>query len=178
MRLPAACQPASQHLRAAPQRRAWLFAPLSLPPHRPTRPHPPTQPITTPPAGSTIKQGERHCVVYATGMQTFFGRAAALLGSANQVRQPACLPACLPASLPASLPAHLPTCGFGPRQGPAACSCGGGRGSSRPRLAALLLLSFFRCRPAGWMPSLTSLSAPLPPLRRCCGFRRRPTSRR
>lgn len=35
-------------------------------------------------AGSTIKQGERHCVVYATGMQTFFGRAAALLGSANQ----------------------------------------------------------------------------------------------
>lgn len=31
-------------------------------------------------AGSTIKQGERHCVVYATGMQTFFGRAAALLG--------------------------------------------------------------------------------------------------
>lgn len=37
-------------------------------------------------AGSTIKQGERHCVVYATGMQTFFGRAAALLGSANQVR--------------------------------------------------------------------------------------------
>jgi len=38
------------------------------------------------PAGSTIKQGERHCVVYATGMQTFFGRAAALLGSANQVR--------------------------------------------------------------------------------------------
>jgi H+-transporting ATPase len=36
-------------------------------------------------SGSTIKQGERHCVVYATGMQTFFGRAAALLGSANQV---------------------------------------------------------------------------------------------
>ncbi|PRW57643.1 plasma-membrane proton-efflux P-type ATPase isoform B [Chlorella sorokiniana] len=35
-------------------------------------------------SGSTIKQGERHCVVYATGMQTFFGRAAALLGSANQ----------------------------------------------------------------------------------------------
>ncbi len=42
-------------------------------------------PVTTP-AGSTIKQGERHCVVYATGMQTFFGRAAALLGSANQAR--------------------------------------------------------------------------------------------
>ena len=36
-------------------------------------------------AGSTIKQGERHCVVYATGMQTFFGRAAALLGATNSV---------------------------------------------------------------------------------------------
>ena len=34
-------------------------------------------------AGSTIKQGERHCVVYATGMNTFFGRAAALLGGAT-----------------------------------------------------------------------------------------------
>eukprot|EP00887_Chlorella_sp_A99_P007956 scaffold12.g7956.t1 len=47
-------------------------------------------------SGSTIKQarrwrdaalvvysGERHCVVYATGMETFFGRAAALLGSAQ-----------------------------------------------------------------------------------------------
>ena len=29
-------------------------------------------------------QGERHAVVYATGTQTFFGRAAALVGSANQ----------------------------------------------------------------------------------------------
>ena len=36
-------------------------------------------------AGSTIKQGERHCVVYATGAQTFFGRAAALLGGADNV---------------------------------------------------------------------------------------------
>lgn len=36
-------------------------------------------------SGSTIKQGERHCVVYATGMNTFFGRAAALLGQADQV---------------------------------------------------------------------------------------------
>jgi H+-transporting ATPase len=47
------------------------------------------------PAGSTIKQGERHCVVYATGMQTFFGRAAALLGSANQARAAAGLLCCL-----------------------------------------------------------------------------------
>lgn len=46
----------------------------------------PPAPPPPPPAGSTIKQGERHCVVYATGMQTFFGRAAALLGSANQAR--------------------------------------------------------------------------------------------
>jgi hypothetical protein len=30
-------------------------------------------------------QGERHCVVYATGLNTFFGRAAALLGSAQSV---------------------------------------------------------------------------------------------
>lgn len=34
-------------------------------------------------AGSTIKQGERHCLVYATGINSFFGRAAALMGSAN-----------------------------------------------------------------------------------------------
>jgi H+-transporting ATPase len=34
-------------------------------------------------AGSTIKQGERHCLVYATGAQTFFGRAAALMGGEN-----------------------------------------------------------------------------------------------
>lgn len=33
----------------------------------------------------TVTQGERHCVVYATGMNTFFGRAAALLGQADQV---------------------------------------------------------------------------------------------
>ncbi len=36
-------------------------------------------------SGSTIKQGERHCVVYATGMNTFFGRAAALLGQTENV---------------------------------------------------------------------------------------------
>jgi len=36
-------------------------------------------------SGSTIKQGERHCLVYATGMDTFFGRAAALLGSVENV---------------------------------------------------------------------------------------------
>lgn len=36
-------------------------------------------------SGSTIKQGERHCVVYATGMNTFFGRAAALLNESNNV---------------------------------------------------------------------------------------------
>jgi len=36
-------------------------------------------------SGSTIKQGERHCVVYATGLDTFFGRAAALLGQSDNV---------------------------------------------------------------------------------------------
>ena len=36
-------------------------------------------------SGSTIKQGERHCLVYATGMDTFFGRAAALLGATENV---------------------------------------------------------------------------------------------
>lgn len=35
-------------------------------------------------AGSTVKQGERRCVVYATGAQTFFGRAAGLLSGAEQ----------------------------------------------------------------------------------------------
>lgn len=30
-------------------------------------------------SGSTIKQGEKHALVYATGQQTFFGRAASLL---------------------------------------------------------------------------------------------------
>jgi hypothetical protein len=30
-------------------------------------------------SGSSIKQGERHAVVYATGQKTFFGRAAALI---------------------------------------------------------------------------------------------------
>lgn len=36
-------------------------------------------------SGSTIKQGEKHAVVYATGANTFFGRAAALIGSTNNV---------------------------------------------------------------------------------------------
>jgi H+-transporting ATPase len=36
-------------------------------------------------SGSTIKQGERHAVVYATGVNTFFGRAAALISSTNNV---------------------------------------------------------------------------------------------
>ena len=65
------------HLRARRPTRVRSSA-YSARPRTPARPRPP--------AGSTIKQGERHCVVYATGMQTFFGRAAALLGSANQVR--------------------------------------------------------------------------------------------
>ncbi len=30
-------------------------------------------------SGSSVKQGERHAVVYATGVNTFFGRAAALI---------------------------------------------------------------------------------------------------
>ncbi|KAF8059373.1 PMA1 [Scenedesmus sp. PABB004] len=36
-------------------------------------------------SGSAVKQGERHAVVYATGVNTFFGRAAALIGSTNNV---------------------------------------------------------------------------------------------
>ena len=36
-------------------------------------------------SGSTVKQGEREAVVYATGVNTFFGRAAALIGSTNNV---------------------------------------------------------------------------------------------
>lgn len=36
-------------------------------------------------AGSAVKQGERHCCVYATGSNTFFGRAAALIGQTNNV---------------------------------------------------------------------------------------------
>ncbi len=34
-------------------------------------------------SGSTIKQGERHAVVYATGINTFFGRAAALISGTH-----------------------------------------------------------------------------------------------
>jgi H+-transporting ATPase len=36
-------------------------------------------------SGSSIKQGERHCVVYATGANTFFGRAASLIAATNNV---------------------------------------------------------------------------------------------
>ena len=36
-------------------------------------------------SGSTIKQGEKEAVVYATGANTFFGRAAALIGATNNV---------------------------------------------------------------------------------------------
>ena len=36
-------------------------------------------------SGSTIKQGEKHAMVYATGANTFFGRAAALIGATNNV---------------------------------------------------------------------------------------------
>lgn len=36
-------------------------------------------------SGSTIKQGEKHAIVYATGSNTFFGRAAALIGATNNV---------------------------------------------------------------------------------------------
>eukprot|EP00884_Botryococcus_braunii_P014010 jgi/Botrbrau1/2260/Bobra.101_2s0084.1 len=36
-------------------------------------------------SGSAIKQGERHALVYATGSNTFFGRAAALIGATNNV---------------------------------------------------------------------------------------------
>ncbi|MEW5313699.1 MAG: hypothetical protein WDW38_005244 [Sanguina aurantia] len=36
-------------------------------------------------SGSAIKQGERHAIVYATGVNTFFGRAASLIASTNNV---------------------------------------------------------------------------------------------
>ena len=36
-------------------------------------------------SGSAIKQGERHAVVYATGANTFFGRAANLIGNTHNV---------------------------------------------------------------------------------------------
>mmetsp|Transcript_24189 Transcript_24189/g.43300 ORF Transcript_24189/g.43300 Transcript_24189/m.43300 type:complete len:1063 (-) Transcript_24189:267-3455(-) len=36
-------------------------------------------------SGSAIKQGERHAVVYATGVNTFFGRAAALINATHNV---------------------------------------------------------------------------------------------
>ncbi|GFR50748.1 hypothetical protein Agub_g13014 [Astrephomene gubernaculifera] len=36
-------------------------------------------------SGSAIKAGERHAVVYATGINTFFGRAAALISGTNNV---------------------------------------------------------------------------------------------
>ena len=36
-------------------------------------------------SGSTIKQGEQEALVYATGKNTFFGRAAALIAGTNAV---------------------------------------------------------------------------------------------
>lgn len=36
-------------------------------------------------SGSTIKQGETECLVYATGSNTFFGRAAALISGTHSV---------------------------------------------------------------------------------------------
>ena len=36
-------------------------------------------------SGSTIKQGEQEALVYATGANTFFGRAAALIAGTNAV---------------------------------------------------------------------------------------------
>ena len=36
-------------------------------------------------SGSTIKQGEQEALVYATGSNTFFGRAAALIAGTNAV---------------------------------------------------------------------------------------------
>lgn len=36
-------------------------------------------------SGSTIKQGEQEALVYATGKNTFFGRAASLIAGTNSV---------------------------------------------------------------------------------------------
>ena len=36
-------------------------------------------------SGSTIKQGEKHALVYATGKNTFFGRAAALIAVCSHI---------------------------------------------------------------------------------------------
>ena len=36
-------------------------------------------------SGSSVKQGERHALVYATGASTFFGRAAALISGVHNV---------------------------------------------------------------------------------------------
>lgn len=36
-------------------------------------------------SGSTVKQGEKECLVYATGENTFFGRAAALISGTHNV---------------------------------------------------------------------------------------------
>lgn len=36
-------------------------------------------------SGSTVKQGEKECLVYATGLNTFFGRAASLIAGTNSV---------------------------------------------------------------------------------------------
>ena len=36
-------------------------------------------------SGSTVKQGEKEALVYATGENTFFGRAAALISGTHNV---------------------------------------------------------------------------------------------
>lgn len=36
-------------------------------------------------SGSAVKQGERPCLVYATGSNTFFGKAASLIGTTDNV---------------------------------------------------------------------------------------------
>jgi hypothetical protein len=36
-------------------------------------------------SGSAVKQGERNCLVYATGGNTFFGKAAGLIDATDQV---------------------------------------------------------------------------------------------
>lgn len=34
-------------------------------------------------SGSSMKQGERHCLVYGTGANTFFGKAASLIDASG-----------------------------------------------------------------------------------------------
>lgn len=44
-------------------------------------------------SGSTIKQGEKHALVYATGVNTFFGRAASLIAVSTGRQQEPSAPA-------------------------------------------------------------------------------------